>query len=323
MRADRLLSILLLLQMHERITARELAARLEVSERTILRDMEALGAAGVPVVAERGLGGGWALLEEYRTNLNGLNEAEVRALFLAQRTHLLDALGMGAASESAAIKLLSALPGLSRRDAEYARRCIHVDGAGWYGHSECVPLLPVLHDAIWQQRRLHLVYERGDGTTVERLVEPLGLVVKGSIWYLVANVEGDMRNYRVSRMREARLSDEQYERPADFDLAAFWERSAADFKRNLPRYPATVRIDAAQLGRLRQMRFSQVEHVGPVEQDGWVTVEVLFEVEDDACSQVLSFGASIEVLAPPELRELVVREAEAMLARYALAVQQR
>src|SRR5438874_11494791 len=130
MRADRLLSILLILQVHQRITARELSKRLEVSERTIHRDMEALGAAGVPVYAERGTGGGWVLSEAYQTNLTGLNEAEIQSLFLANPPHLLADLGLRQASEGALIKLLAALPSISRRDAEFARQRLHVDGAG-------------------------------------------------------------------------------------------------------------------------------------------------------------------------------------------------
>src|SRR5579872_4220872 len=179
MRADRLLSILLLLQINRRLTARELAKRLEVSERTILRDMEALSTAGVPVTAERGIGGGWYLLEEYRTNLTGMSEAEIRTLFLMQPTRLLADLGWHQASEAALIKLLAALPSLSRRNAEDMRQRIHVDTASWHRPEEAFPYLQTLQDAIWQERKLHMLYQRSDDSTVERLVDPLGLVAKG------------------------------------------------------------------------------------------------------------------------------------------------
>src|SRR5579884_1889373 len=240
MRADRLLSILLLLQVHRRMTARELARRLEVSERTIHRDMEALSAAGVPVLAERGTGGGWKLMEGYSTNLTGLSEAEIQALFIAGPARLLADLGLRQASEAALIKLLAALPSFSRSNAQYVRNRIHIDATRWSSQEDAIPYLPTLQDAIWQERRLSMTYHRSDDTCVERLVDPLGLVAKGSVWYLVAAVEGEPRTYRVSRVQDARITDEPFVRPADFDLAAYWEQSASDFKANLPRCVLTL-----------------------------------------------------------------------------------
>ena len=166
MRADRLLSIMLLLQVHKRVTSRELARRLEVSERTIHRDMDALGAAGIPIYAERGIGGGWALSEAYQTNLTGLNEAEIQALFLATPPNLLADLGLHQAADAALIKLLAALPAFSRRDAEFARQRIHVDGAGWLRAREAVPFLSAIQEALWQDRKLILAYQRAPASTL-------------------------------------------------------------------------------------------------------------------------------------------------------------
>ena len=202
MRADRLLSIMLLLQTYRRMTAHDLANRLEVSERTIHRDMESLSAAGVPVVAERGAGGGWSLMGEYRTNLTGLNEAEIQALFLARSPRLLDDLGLGKAAEAAFIKLFAAVPPAMRRDAESASQRIYVDGAGWNQSEESAPLLPFLQDAVLKDRAVRFKYQRGDDCAVVREVGPLGLVAKGGVWYLVAAIDGDIRNYRVSRVIE-------------------------------------------------------------------------------------------------------------------------
>src|SRR5215470_12823608 len=182
MRADRLLSIMLLLQTYRRMTAHDLADRLGVSERTILRDMESLSAAGVPVVAERGIGGGWSLLGEYRTNLTGLNEAEIQALFLARSPRLLDDLGLGKAAEAAFRKLFAAVPSTTRHDAESASQRIHVDVTSWNGSEESVPLLSLLQEAVWRECKLRFKYQRGDDCDVERLVDPLGLVAKGSVW---------------------------------------------------------------------------------------------------------------------------------------------
>lgn len=317
MRADRLLSILLLLQVHQRLTARELARRLEVSERTIHRDMEALSGAGVPVTAERGAGGGWALLEGYRTNLTGLNEAEIQALFLTRPPRLLADLGLDKAAEAALIKLLAALPSMHRRGAQDVRQRIHVDAAGWRQSEEAVPLLPTLQEAIWLERKLRFTYERGDGG-VERLVDPLGLVAKGSIWYLVAAVEGELRTYRVSRMQSAVVLDEPCARPPDFDLAAYWERSTATFIVNLPRYPATVRVDPAILPSIRQGgRYARIEREDPPDADGWIPLAMLFEEEHNACEYVLSYGPRIEALEPAALREQVIQAAEDVVALYA------
>lgn len=318
MRADRLLSILLLLQMHQRLTARALAKRLEVSERTIHRDMEALGVAGVPITAERGTGGGWRLLEGYRTNLTGLSGPEIQALLLAKPSRLLADLGLRQAADAALIKLLAALPAISRSTAEYARQRLHVDGAGWHESAEAVPYLLPIQEAIWQERRLRLTYQRGDGTTVERLADPLGLVAKGSIWYLVAVVAGEIRNYRVSRVQGVQATAEPFTRPPTFDLAAYWEQSTADFKANLPRYPATLRADPSIVPSMRHAdRYAHVEHVGPPESDGWLTLSMLFEEEHNACEYVLRFGPLVEVIEPATLRELVIRSAESIVARYA------
>jgi predicted DNA-binding transcriptional regulator YafY len=318
MRADRLLSILLLLQMRQRMTARELAERLEVSERTIHRDMEALSTAGVPVMAERGTGGGWMLMEGYRTNLTGLNEAEIQSLFVTKPSRLLADLRLDKASEAALIKLLAALPSTSRRDAEYARQRIHIDVSGWHRAEETVPSLRTLQEAIWQERKLRFTYQRGEECAAERLVDPLGLVAKGSVWYLVAAVEGAIRSYRVSRVTDARVLDEPCARPADFDLAAYWEQSAAEFETQLPRYHARVRVAPAILPRLRYAgRFARIERVEPPDDDGWSRVALRFDVEEMACEYVLSFGAQIEVLEPLVLREKVIRMAESVIEFYA------
>ncbi|HEX5734432.1 MAG TPA: YafY family protein [Blastocatellia bacterium] len=317
MRADRLLSILLLLQVHRRMTARELAKRLEVSERTIHRDMEALSGAGVPVFAERGTGGGWELMEEYRTNLTGLNKSEVKALFLVKPSRLLADLGMEKASDAALIKLLAAVPSTHRADAEYARQRIHIDPTGWSRSEESFAFLPALQEAVWQEHKLYITYGSGDCDAMERLVDPLGLVAKGSVWYLVAGVEGDIRSYRVSRVQEIRLTEERFTRPEGFDLAAHWEQSTLRFKTSLPRYSTTVRVSPTVFPRLGFAgRFAKIERAGAPEPDGWRKVWLRFDVEEMAVEYVLSFGPQIEVLEPVSLREKVIMMAESVIEFY-------
>jgi predicted DNA-binding transcriptional regulator YafY len=319
MRADRLFSIVLLLQSYHQLTARKLAERLEVSERTIHRDMEALSGAGIPVVAERGIGGGWSLLGEYRTNLTGLNEAEIQSLFVNKPSRLLADLKLEKAAEGALLKLLAALPSTYRRGAETARQRIYVDVTGWNRTEETVPLLHVLQDAIWQERKLRIVYSRGeDCGAFERLVDPLGLVAKGSVWYLVAAVEGaEVRSYRVSRIQEAEPLDAPCVRPADFDLASFWEQSAAQFRAHLPRYQMRARVRHEILARLPYAgRFARVEEVGQRDAEGWVHVTLRFDVEEMACEYALSFGSQLEVLEPLVLREKVLEAAKSVVTFY-------
>ncbi len=317
MRADRLLSIMLLLQTYRRMTAHDLADRLEVSERTIHRDMESLSAAGVPVVAERGIGGGWSLLGEYRTNLTGLNEAEIQALFLARSPRLLDDLGLGRAAEAAFIKLFAAVPPSALRDAESASQRIYVDVTGWNRTEESVPLLPLLQEAVWRERKLRFKYQRGDDCDVERLVDPLGLVAKGSVWYLVAAIDGDIRNYRVSRMLEAELTDQIFIRPEAFDLVEHWRQSAVEFKSRFPRYLVRARVHPEAVNRMYIIgRFSRVEQVDPPDENGWRPVTLCFQFEDDACECLLGFGDQVEVLEPPELRQKLFDRAEQVIELY-------
>lgn len=315
MRADRLLSILMLLQVHSRLTTRNLAERLEVSERTIHRDMDTLSSAGVPVVAERGKGGGWSLLEHYQTTLTGLNLAEIQALFLPKPAHLLADLGWSQAFEAALLKLLAALPAGNRQQAEMVSQRIHVDPTGWHHWDEQMSAFPILQAAIWQERQVFLSYERGNGKRIERLVNPLGLVAKGSIWYLVAAVEGEVRSFRISRVQNAVLTDVHCVRPVGFNLADYWQQSMVEFKANLPFYGVTVRVAPEAMPWLRYAGyFARIEQIDVPDADGWIPVSLRFDVEKAACAYVLGFGAQMEVLEPLELRERIVQTAKEAIA---------
>ena len=318
MRADRLLSIVLLLQTNRQMTSRALAERLEVSERTIHRDMEALSLSGIPVVAERGSNGGWSLIGEYRTNLTGLNEAEIQSLFVTQPPKVLADLRLEKASEGALLKLLAALPAMYRHGAEQARKRIHIDTAGWSRQEEAVPLLPVLQEAIWSERKLRFVYERGpDCDAVKREVDPLGLVAKGSAWYLVAGIAGSIRSYRISRVSHAEVLDQPCEVPAGFDLAAFWEQSTTTFKTTLPNYVAKFRVSPEAFLQLRFAgRFARVGDAVETDPDGWRRVSVGFDVEEMACEYALSFGSKLEVIEPRSLREKVIAAAKEVVEFY-------
>src|SRR5215210_432917 len=281
--------------------------------------MEALSTAGVPVVAERGSGGGWALVDGYRTNLTGLNAAEIQTLFAGLPERLLADLKLDRARDAAHVKLLAALPEASRADAEYARRRVHVDVAGWGGAAdEQVPHLHTIQEAVWRGRKLFFTYGSDCGEAAERLVDPLGLVAKGGVWYVVARAaEGEARSYRVSRVTGARVSEEACERPEEFDLAAFWAGSVARFKSGGPQFSATFRAHKSVLHLMPYAgRFSRVESLGETDAAGWAVVRMRFQFEEDAAGLALGFGTRVEVLEPEGLREKIVKLAEEVVAFY-------
>lgn len=230
MRGDRLISILLMLQAQGQMTAKELAERLEVSERTIYRDMEALSGAGIPVVAERGINGGWSLLDDYQTTLTGLKESEIRALFVPLSEQLLDDLGLTRISEEARNKLIASSASEYRQNAKDVWNRIYIDTCSWRHKKEKAESFEVLKDAIWKDQKLKIVYQRADGQTADRVVAPLGLVAKGANWYLIASKEnGEIRNYRASRIQSAVFVRETFDRPENFDIAHVWRSSTKEF----------------------------------------------------------------------------------------------
>ena len=312
MRADRLISTLLLLQVHGRLTSRDLAERLEISERTVLRDMDALTAAGVPVVADRGPAGGWRLIDGYQTKLTGLTAAEIQTLFFAHPPQLLQSLGLGPAAEKAWLKLQAALPAASQRQAERARRSILIDPRGWQ-EPQSMASLPILLDALWRGRRVRFIYERALGEAAERLADPLGLVARGSVWYLVASRDNQLRTYRVSRIREAVLDDQESVKPDNFDLGAYWETSMAEFRERLPRYYAIFLVAPSVMrwARYRGWRLEE-EH----EEGDRVRIRVRFDAEEEALQFALSFGGDVEVIEPPALRNSVLDAARGTVERY-------
>lgn len=322
MRADRLLAILLLLQTHRRLTAGELSARLGVSPRTVQRDMLALSVAGAPVYALRGSAGGWSLVEGYHTDLSGLSQSEVQSLTLLTPAKLLDDLGLRQASTTGLIKLLAGLPDAQRRTAEELRQRVYVDAAGWRATDDAAPTFAIMQEAVWRDLQAQISYQRGDGTAVERIVEPLGLVAKGRVWYVVASVEGELRTYRASRISAARLLDTPVTRPLDFDLAAHWEAAQAEFTASLPRYQVVARVSAERLPFARAMwRYAQIGSVSAPDDAGWVTARVTFENRAEACFCLLGLGGEAEALEPAELRDVLRQRAEQAMERHAPVTQ--
>lgn len=318
MRGDRLISILLLLQSHGQMTAKELSEKLEVSERTIYRDMEALSGTGIPVLALRGKNGGWSLLEGYRTNLTGLKESEIRALFVSPSTQLLEDLGLARTSEEVRNKLIASLPSIYRENAKDVWNRIHVDTSTWRQRTEKIGTFEVLKNAIWEENKLKIKYQRADGTTNERIVNPLGLVAKGSRWYFIASKDQDeIRTYRASRITYAEPISEIFERPKEFDLVEYWKSSTKAFLENLPKYEVWVEVAPVILPRLQFTdRFVQIVEVEKNNQEGWIPVKLSFDTEDEAKGYILGFADQIKIMKPKELHEKILTMAEAAVSFY-------
>jgi predicted DNA-binding transcriptional regulator YafY len=305
MRATRLVSLLLLLQTRGHATAADLAERLEVSVRTVHRDVASLAAAGVPVEAVRGPAGGYRLAGGYRTRLTGLTADEAEALFAAGMPGPAAELGLGGELAAARLKLLAALPSELQERATRASRLFHLDTRGWFRAEDRVPHLPALSAAVWRGCRVRMRYREGR-RVVQRTIDPLGLVLKGGAWYLIAHRSAGMRVYRVSRVVSVRPLEQQLVRPDGFELAAFWDAWSREFEASLPRVEVTVRVSD------EVRRFLPGEP--RVEEDGRVVVR--FESLAAAYRELLRFGPDVEVLDPPELRDRVARTAREVAALY-------
>jgi predicted DNA-binding transcriptional regulator YafY len=316
-----LISLLLLLQSRETMTAAELARELEVSERTVYRDVLALSAAGVPVYADRGRAGGYRLLGGYRTRLTGLTRDEAEALFLAGLPGPAGDMGLADAVASAELKVLAALPpGLRDAPTRTGQR-FHLDVPGWFRDATPPPSLAGLARAVWRDRVVELRYRRGEREVVRR-VEPYGLVLKSGVWYLVARVGDGMRTYRVDRVVGAVAGEETFDRDEGFDLGGHWREQAEAFLRSMQRVEVRVRISPAGLRALRrapEAPFGYAEATraaGEPDGRGWVATRLPVESVDVAYELLLRLGAEVEVLDPPELRERVAGTAARLAALY-------
>lgn len=296
MRADRLLSILLLLQAHGRLSTSDLAARLEVSRRTVFRDLDALSGAGVPVAAERGPSGGAYLLDGYRTDLTGLTEPELEALLAFGGQGPASDLGLGPELDQASRKLAAAA---GKRSKGRLRERVLIDSATWFRGTRVPSHLTHVQDALWSNRRLRLRYRRDVDRVVDRIVEPYGLVCKAGTWYLLAGVGAETRTYRVSRIEGAEPIDQTFERPKGFDLRAVWAKQVGRFITTAPRRVAVkVRVAPEVSAQFSRMLGDQI-----IERPGDGVVVLDFPACEVAVSPLAAFGARIQVLEPEELRD--------------------
>ncbi len=318
MHASRLLSILLRLQARGPLTASEMAETLEVSVRTIHRDIDQLSAAGIPVIADRGRAGGFKLADGFRTQLTGLTESEAETLFLAGLPGPLAELGLADPMAMARAKLMAALPAGARAERVAAR--FHLDAAGWFRATDAVALLPMIARAVWDARFVRFRYGDAQDSGV-RKVGPLGLVLKAGIWYLVAQKGGAFRTYRVGRISDAEVLDEPYARPPKFDLPAWWARSAREYEVSAYRGSATIRLSPrgrSLLGLLGPYVVQAVaKTAGVPDEQGWIRCTIPLESAEFGISELLRLGADVEVISPASVRTQIAEALRDALRHYA------
>ncbi|MET9226062.1 YafY family protein [Lentzea sp. NPDC003310] len=320
MRASRLVSLLLLLQTKGRMTAHALAGELEVSVRTIYRDVESLHAAGVPLYGDAGPSGGYQLLDGYRTRLTGLTEQEAESLFLAGLPGPAADLGLGDAVSAAQLKLMAALPSPLRDRASRMATRFHLDAPAWYYDPERSPFLEVVADAVWRERLLEVTYRRWRAPEeVTRVLRPLGLVLKAGRWYLVALGSSRISTYRVSQIQSAAVLPESFARPEGFDLAEHWAASLEDFQARQYTGSAVLRLSPAGWEAFSSHVLPVVARAAEesvVDDDGHFRVTVPIESIGHACGMVLRMGGEVEVLEPAELRERVADSVRRLASIY-------
>ncbi|HKD22424.1 MAG TPA: WYL domain-containing protein [Rhizomicrobium sp.] len=311
MLASRLLSILMLLQTRGRMSATALAAEFEVSVRTIHRDIDQLSAAGIPVFADRGRNGGFALLDGYRTKLTGLTQPEAETLLLAGLPGPAAELGLADILSAARLKLLAALPAHVQPGAERIAARFHLDPAPWFRVSDPQPALQTVARAVWSGNALKIGY-RSEGDVRSRKLHPFGLVLKAGGWYLVAQSqsgEKTIRTYRVANIVDVEILEETFARPRSFDLAAHWEKSSRDYERGVYRGHADVRLSPkglALLDLLGPYVKAAAQETATPERDGWMRCRIPIESPNHGVQELLRLRDEVELLGPPPLRKLLM-----------------
>ena len=322
MRSSRLLAILLMLQARGRLTARELARHFEVSVRTILRDVDALSAAGVPVYADRGRAGGIALLDSFKTRLTGFTPEEASTLMVTGLHHVVQALGLGEQASRAQSKLMASLSGAAGDRAVTVATRFHLDPIGWYQAPESLTILPQLADAVWETRWLDLVYESWHQTRAHKVL-PLGLVMKGGLWYLVGQAGKTVRTYRVASIKDLQVGDTIGQRPAKFDLASFWQSARQDFLWRRQAIGVVIKVTPHGLRLLRDFlpeHFATLTAAGKAGKDGSMEGPIRIESLDFGCNEILRLGGEVEVIEPHFVREAVAALAQSIATRHATAL---
>lgn len=316
MRADRLLSIILLLQTRGKMTAAELAGELAVSRRQILRDVDALSLAGIPVYSESGRGGGIALVDEYRTSLTGLNQFEVQSLMIMNNNHALREIGLGDAADQLLMKMLAGLPKSQRSTADHIRQRLLIDPTWWW-HDPAMPAFwDDLQKAVYEDRLIEVTYENYNGETSEKLLAPYSLVCKSSLWYLLAEREDELRTYRVNRFHSIHVLDRSFSRRDDFDLPEFWRIHLKSFEEEFSEHNYVFRVHPDHITTLKSLLPGRWKVTGDPDERGWQTISL--NLDSDMMAEMMAFGlaGSVEVLEPAGLEEAIATQARELIRSF-------
>lgn len=321
MRADRLLSMLLTLQAKRRVTAADLAVQLEVSERTIYRDVDALSFAGIPIYTQAGPNGGVFLDEGYRTALTSFTQSEIQTLILGGDHPQLQDLGLAHISEQTLLKLLAALPSAQRDEAERMRQRFYIDLVDWFQFEEPDDHIPMLQQAIWEDYEIQFTYQRRDGSVSNRLLQPYGLVAKGQRWYLVGSEDqNEMKTFRISRILDLERCENRFERRSDFDLVSYWQTSSQNYEANLMIDLSPVKIIAKIDPQARWYFTTSMpkhhEAIGDPDENGWIALSIEFSSMLSARQMILGLGDQIEVIEPLDVRNAIIETLERNLRQY-------
>ncbi|MFB5660947.1 helix-turn-helix transcriptional regulator [Alteribacillus sp. HJP-4] len=317
MKAERMIKILILLQYGEVLPTSKLADELEVSQRTIHRDMEALSAIGIPVYAERGKAGGWRLVDDWKQRLSWFKEKEILSFFLPPSEKILSDLNLDISRTDLINKLLVSLPEQSRKNAQHLWERIYVDMGTWRSSAtQTNSVLEVLQKTVMEEQIVHILYKKGSGERKEYRIKPLGLVAKGSSWYAAAlNEHDELRSYRVSRILETTLTEEHFTRPGDFHLPAYWESSKQSFIQKIPEFHVKVTASSKAYQRIvftgHFVQIKELQKVG-----GWTEVELTFPTEEEAVHFLIGFGREMKVISPKSVICKIINRAEEVLDLY-------
>ncbi|RXZ81771.1 YafY family transcriptional regulator [Paenibacillaceae bacterium] len=318
MRADRLVNIMILLQNRGKMTTEELSGLLEVSPRTILRDMEALSGSGIPVVADRGKAGGWRLMDHFRSQLSGIKLADMKSLLIVPSDKILRDLGVEASQVDVRHKLLASMPSFIRDEAQHYVEKIYIDTGTWKPSTELPGPFQTVQQAVWEEKKLDIVYDKTNGEHSSRQISPLGLVAKGNAWYLIAmSDEGEYRSFRISRIRQAQMGLETFSRPTGFSLADYWKQSKTDFAEQLPLFQAKVMAHPSIISRMRfTSKFVHGIQLEAAADKQWVSVTLTFNSEQEIVEYVLGFGENMRLIHPEPLIDKIVQQAKAVANMY-------
>lgn len=317
MRADRLIQIMILLQNHGKMTTKELSSTLEVSDRTILRDMDALSLSGIPVIAERGKMGGWRMMDHFRSQLSGLKLEELKSFFILPSEQILEDIGIQTSGLNTRQKLLASLPKTSQYDAEQYLSKIYVDTGAWRSAQYSNKVFSTVQLALWQDKKLKMSYQKANGEVSERIVSPLGLVCKGSTWYLVAMNAEDFRSFRISRITKAVMLLESFHRPADFNLSQFWKQSKLEFAKSLPIIEGKLLMHKDVIRRITfTNKYVTVIDTQSTDDHQMQLVTIHFNSEQEIVEFVLGFGNKIKLLQPEHLIKIILQQAKQVIGVY-------